>query len=146
MTKEERIYKRIIKIFPDIQMMQVGDCRAIENKPFMPLSLDVIDDFSLGLIIAMSHHALDAASGDLMCDPDMQILINFELGTATPMSYQNDWLGIYQESLFFGEDGQLLYRQELMRDLTILLDMWTQDLLDQGFVEACASQEAMHVE
>ncbi|TLS78276.1 hypothetical protein FE236_00510 [Mariprofundus erugo] len=144
MSREERIYSKMLKIYPDLKSMQVGDHRKISNDPFMALSLDVLADHPIGRIIALAHNS--EMNGDLMADPDMQILINLDLGKASPMTYQNDWLGVYQESLSFTDDGDLSIQPALLKDLTEFLDMWTQNLLDQGFAEASADQEAAHGE
>jgi len=72
MTREERIYNRLLKIFPDLEGMDVGGHQKIENKPYMPLSMDVLADTEYGRVISIAHNYVQ--NGDLMADPDMQFL------------------------------------------------------------------------
>ncbi|TLS77923.1 hypothetical protein FE236_02145 [Mariprofundus erugo] len=139
MTREERIFQRIMAVFTDLQQMEVGDHRKIENEPFMALSLDVLADVPHGRIIALAHNSV--MNGDLMADPDMQILVNFRPQKAAAMTFQNSYLGVYEECLYYDE-GMLLSRPALQRDLNAFLDEWTKNIIDQGFVEAYADQEA----
>jgi len=138
MTREERIYKRLLKIFPDLEGMSVGDHRKVENEPYMPLAMDVLADTEYGRVISIAHNYIQ--NGDLMADPDMQLLINFKKQTAQAMSFQNDGLGIYQECLFF-DDGKLMVRMNLLKDLNRFLDTWSKNLIDQGFAKAANTQE-----
>jgi len=57
------------------------------------------------------------------------------------MTFQNDGLGIYQECLFFDDNGKLMVRMNLLKDLNRFLDTWTKNLIDQGFVKAAQKQE-----
>lgn len=95
MTREQRIYFRLMKIFPDLGAMSVGDHRKVVNEPYMPLSMDVLADSEHGRIISIAHN--DTQNGDVMADPDMQLLVSFTMKVAQAMTFQNDYLGIYQE-------------------------------------------------
>jgi len=142
MTREERIYKRLLTIFPNLEAMAVGGYRKVVNEPYMALSMDVLDDNQYGRIISISHTFLQ--NNDVMADPDMQVLISFKKESAQAMTFQNDCVGIYQECLFFDDNGKLLVRMKLLKELNQFLDMWTKNLIDQGFVEAAKEQEAAH--
>lgn len=134
MTREERIYQRILKVFPDLEVMEVGGHRKIENKPYIPLSLDILADTSHGRIIALAHNS--EMNGDLMCDPDMEILISHRLHRAAAMTFQNSYLSVYQQCLYYDECGTILSKPKLQKQLNAFLDQWTKNILDQGFVEA----------
>jgi len=143
MTREERIYKRLLKVFPDLESLEIGGYRKIENDSYMPLSMDILDDNQYGRIISIAHNFIQ--NGDLMADPDMQILVSFKKQTVQAMTFQNDGVGAYQECLFF-DDGKLLVRMNLLKDLNRFLDVWTKNLIDQGFVQAALEPEAAHGE
>ena len=143
MTREERIYKRLLKIFPDLESLEIGGYRKIENDSYMPLSMDILDDNQYGRIISIAHNFIQ--NGDLMADPDMQILVSFKKQTVQAMTFQNDGVGAYQECLFF-DDGKLLVRMNLLKDLNRFLDVWTKNLIDQGFVQAALEPEVVHGE
>jgi len=138
MTREERIYNRLLKIFPYLEGMDVGGHRKVENEPYMPLAMDVLADTEYGRVISIAHNYIQ--NGDLMADPDMQLLINFKKQTAQAMTFQNDGMGVYQECLFF-DDGKLMVRMNLLKSLNRFLDTWTKNLVAQGFVKAAQKQE-----
>jgi len=141
MTREEKNYNRLIKIFPDLENMEAGGYRKVENGSYMPLSMDVLADNEYGRVISIAHNYVQ--NGDVMADPDMQLLISFKKQTAQAMTFQNDGMGVYQECLFF-EDGKLLVRMKLLKELNRFLDTWTKNLVDQGFVEAINNKEDTH--
>jgi len=138
MTREERIYKRLLTIFPDLEGMAAGCYKKVVNEPYMPLSMDVLNDNQYGRVISIAHNFIQ--NGDVMADPDMQILVSFKKQTAQAMTFQNDGLGIYQECLFF-EYGKLLVRLKLLKDLNRFLDSWTENLIEQGFADAAKNKE-----
>jgi len=139
MNREERIYKRLLTIFPDLQDMDIGEYRKVENGSYMPLSMDVVDDNQYGRIISIAHNFIQ--NGDVMADPDMQILVAFKKQSVQAMAFQNDAVGIYQECIFFNDEGKLMCRQNLLKELNLFLDLWTKNLLVQGFVRAAQEQE-----
>jgi len=142
MTREKRIYKRLLTIFPDLEAMAAGDYKKVVNEPYMALNMDVLDDNQYGRVISIAHNYVQ--NGDVMADPDMQVLISFKKQTAQAMTFQNDGMGVYQECLFF-ENGKLLVRMKLLKELNRFLDTWTKNLVDQGFVET-ANKEVCDAE
>jgi hypothetical protein len=46
-------------------------------------------------------------NGDLMADPEMTFLVSAVDGRVYPLSYRQDGLGIYRESVKFNEAGQI---------------------------------------
>jgi len=144
MTREERIYTRLLKIFPDLEGMDIGDHRKVVNEPYMPLAMDVLADTEFGRIISIAHNYVQ--NGDVMADPDMQLLINFKKQTAQAMTFQNDGMGVYQESLFFDDDGMLMVQMSLLKSLNRFLDTWTKNLIAQGFAQAAKIQEVCDAE
>jgi len=139
MTREERIYKRLLKVFPDLESMDIGGHRKVVNEPYMPLSMDVLADTEYGRVISIAHNHIQ--NGDVMADPDMQLLISFKKQTAQAMSFQNDGMGIYQECLFIDDEGKLMVQMSLLKSLNRFLDTWTKNLIDQGFVKVAQKQE-----
>jgi len=144
MTREERIYKRLLTIFPDLEAMAAGGYRKVVNEPYMALSMDVLDDNEYGRVISIAHNYI--LNCDVMADPDMQILVTFKKQSAQAMTFQNSSMGIYQECLFFDDNGKLLVRVKLLKDLNQFLDMWTKNLIDQRFAEAAKEIGVIHGE
>lgn len=66
-------------------------------------------------IIALAHNGKQ--NGDVMSDPDVQIWIHPDHKEAEAMTFQNDYLGIFQE--VYPEPGK--YRPKLKEDLNEFL-------------------------
>jgi len=139
MTREERIFNRLLKLFPNLECLDVGGHRKVVNEPYMPLAMDVLADTEYGRVISIAHNHIQ--NGDVMADPDMQLLISFKKQTAQAMTFQNDGMGIYQECLFIDDEGKLMVRLNLLKSLNRLLDTWSKNLIDQGFAQAARKQE-----
>lgn len=131
MTRAERIYKKIMKVFPKLSEMDEGDHVKLESDGFMPLSLDILSINDNITIIALAHNGIQ--NGDVMADPDMQIMLNNSSKMAQAMTFQNDYVGFFQESVFYNEDGKLKCRPQLMKEHNQFLDMWTKNIIEQGF-------------
>jgi len=130
MTRAERIYKKIMQVFPKLSGMEISDHVKLESGGFMPLSLDVLDINGSMMTIALAHNGIQ--NGDVMADPDMMIMLNLNMKTAQAMSFQNDYVGIFQQSVFF-EEGKMKCRPALMKEHNQFLDMWTKNIIEQGF-------------
>jgi uncharacterized protein YqiB (DUF1249 family) len=61
-----------------------------------------------------------------MCDPDMQVWIHPDHKEAEAMTFQNDYLGIYQE--VYPEPGK--YRPKLKEDLNDFLADWLKTIIE----------------
>jgi len=131
MTIPEKIYSRILKVFPTLLSMEEGDAMKLKAEGFMPLSLDVLEQSSKKTVIYLAHNSVQ--NGDLMADPLMKIMLNNEAKTAQSMLYQNDYAGFYQEAIFYDDDDKLKCIPSLMREQNEFLDMWTNNLIEQGF-------------
>lgn len=81
-------------------------------------------------VYSMTHYG--EQNGDLMKDPDMTFAVDFDNMTVTPRSYQNDYLGVYQE-VFIERDGKTLYSPSLLKDLDQFLWQWLKNIESQGF-------------
>ena len=87
-------------------------------------------DFEGNPVYSMSHYG--EQNGDLMCDPDMTFSINDKTGSIRPMSFQNDYMGLYQR-VFKTQNGKTLYNPRLLADLDSFLWQWWQNIINQGF-------------
>ena len=84
-------------------------------------------------IYSISHYG--EQNGDLMADPDMEIAVNHAEGRIIPRTFQNDYIGIYQE-VFRMQNGNRVYSPSLLRDLDGFLWQWLKNIADQGFKAA----------
>ena len=96
---------------------------------YMPLSIESLGySHNGGNVYSMMHFATQ--NGDLMRDPDMTFAVDAAAGTVDPLTFQNDFMGMYQE--VYTEDGQR-YRPRLRTDLDNFLWQWLKNLREQKF-------------
>ena len=68
----------------------------------------------------------------LIADPDMELKVNRESGTVEPLTYRNDFMGLFQE-VYITQNGQRLYSKRLRSELDEFLWQWLKNIHDQGF-------------
>ena len=68
-----------------------------------------------------------------MRDPDMTVSVDWSAGSVEPLTFQNDYLGVYQEVYKRDESGQLLYSKRLRTDLDEFLWNWLHNIKEQGY-------------
>jgi hypothetical protein len=108
----------------------------IENPGYMRLVIEYVGQGPRKLpLISVAHYY--EQNCDAMRDPEM----TFELGESLqgwrflPVSYQQDGLGIYQEACFV-QDGNVMVRPRLVKDLASFSKTWDRNLKEQGFITA----------
>lgn len=103
---------------------------------YMPLSIESLGySHDGGKVYSMMHFTTQ--NGDLMRDPDMTFAVDAAAGTVDPMTFRNDFMGMYQE--VYLEDGQR-YRPRLRTDLDNFLWQWLKNLHEQKF-DPCQGPE-----
>ena len=96
-----------------------------EASGFMPLHVDWIDDDK----ISIAHNGIQ--NGDVMADPDMIVRIVPEMKMAEALTFQNDYLGIFQE--VYPEPGK--FYPKLKTELNSFLNSWLKRVIeDQGHI------------
>ena len=119
----QSIYNKLIKIIPDIATREDAGKSKLHSDALMDLNLDVLSKQNNIVRIALSHYYKQ--SGDMIADPDMEIIINTQLMTANAMTYQDSM--IFQSA---EQDGGI--NQKLVNSLNEFLDQWLQNCIDQG--------------
>ena len=119
----QSIYKKLIKIIPDIATRRSAGKSKISSDALMDLNLDILLKQKNIIRIALSHYYRQ--NGDMIADPDMEIIINTQLMTANAMTYQDSM--IFQSAEY---DGGI--DQKLVNSLNEFLDQWLQNCIDQG--------------
>ena len=129
MIKYERWYKQIEKIIdqPLEQFMQSEqDYLTIKSNGFMDLNIDKLSANR----IALAHNHI--VEGDVVPDPDMEVIINLEYQIVYPVTYQ-DSFG-YQEAYEFGITGKAIgVNERVKRELEEFFGQWLRNLKMQGF-------------
>src|SRR5437763_9367164 len=116
----------------------------LEAPGFMPLVIEAIGTGPRGLpAVSVAHYY--EQNGDLMRDPEMV----FEAGPGRellPVSYQQDNLGIYQEAALQDDQGGVMVRPRLTKELARFARQWDRNLKDQGFVQAARAEAGRRAE
>ncbi len=121
--KSQSIYEKLIKIIPDIATRDDAGKSQLSSDALMDLNLDLLSREGNIVRIALSHYYKQ--NGDMIADPDMEIIINTQLMTANAMTYQDSM--IFQSA---EQDGGI--NQKLVNSLNEFLDQWLQNCIDQG--------------
>ena len=124
---------RMVKPFLDAVENAPDKHRRFLSGGYMPLSVEYLHKDGNGLpVYSMMHWTTQ--NGDLMRDPDMTFAVNHDAGTVHPLTFQNDFMGLYQEVYRNREsDGALLYSPRLLTDLDDFLWNWLKNIQEQGF-------------
>lgn len=85
-------------------------------------------------LYSITHYG--ECNGDLMADPDMQIGVvnDGKAMRVIPMTYQNDYMGIFQR-VFQYTDKNWKYSKRLLIDLDEFLYEWLGNIKEQGFYD-----------
>jgi uncharacterized protein DUF6908 len=141
---------KIIELFGGLEWLQSGrNYIRLENEPYMRLVIEHVGVGPRGLpLISVAHYY--EQNGDAMRDPEIVFEVNPEAdgplswkhGDWGPVMFQQDNLGIYQEAVFVGDDGQVLIRPKLVRDLKSFARTWDRNIKEQGFYEVAQTRAA----
>lgn len=61
-------------------------------------------------------------------------------GDWSPVSIQQDPLGVYLEAVLLDEDGRVLVKPDAVRSILSFTRMWDRNLKAQGFLEAAGTK------
>lgn len=120
-------YKRLLSF-----IVRLGDDghRRFESDGYMPLVLEKLYIDGGATVYSLTHYG--EQNGDMMADPDMELKVDFDAGTVEPLTYQNDYMGVFQQ-VYINRDGQRLYYPRLRTDLDDFLWRWLRNIEAQGF-------------
>ena len=105
----------------------------IENEPWMRLVIEWIGTGPYETdLVSVAHYYTQ--NGDAMRDPEIVFIVS-KLGFWTPMTFQQDNLGLYQEAVTI-RNGSFFTKTALIRDLQEFARMWDSNIKSQGFLEA----------
>lgn len=128
------------KIYSRLQTLGILDENGSMNADYMKFTseglMDLNVDRLLGNTISLAHNGLQ--NGDVMSDPDMQIRIYPDLKAAEALTFQNDYLGIYQE--VYPEPGK--YYPKLKKELNVFLNDWLKTMIEVQKYKLAPENEA----
>ncbi len=110
---------------------------------YMPLSIEHIGQSAEGnRLIAISHTGIQ--NGDLMRDPEMVFEVHVGTAAAEPLSFQNDYVGLFQEVYSLDDAGKKTHvKAKLKAELKSFASLWFRNLKEQGFLSASATREKL---
>jgi len=114
----------LLKVVPDLK--DIEEHGKSQVKGFMDLNLDILGPAERGTRIALSHY-YKHSSGDMIPDPDMEFMVNFEDEWIEPLTYQDSTR--YQE-VYFNDFTR--FDPGLRKSLHEFCFMWFSNLYEQG--------------
>lgn len=114
----------------------IGAHVKVENGPYMPLCIEVIDQS----LVSVAHYY--EQNGDLVPDPDMVFYTGYGLENGwVPVSIQQN-MGTYTVATEL-ENGQVAsFYPRRQADLASFANMWARNIKAQRFLEAVAKEKA----
>ena len=131
-SKATHIIQKLYDAMSDSKYMQDedGNYAKIQNSPaLMPVIIEKVGHLTgYGEIISIAHYG--EQNGDLMADPEMTFtIVN---GEYYPISFKNDYAGIYQEVFDYNEDGESeAIDIKLQSNLTAFANQWMKSIKEQ---------------
>ena len=128
-----------------LQLLGPNMAVRITVEGYMPLSIEDIGHSPDGFRqISLCHYGMQ--NGDLMRDPDIVYVLQEIDGLliAEPVSFQNDYMGVYQEAYEYnGEGRRMNVNSRLKRELLSFSLTWLCNLKEQGFFDNDARRDRL---
>ena len=124
MPIQHQIFDQLLSIIPDLQTRNKASKSKLESQSLMDLNLDILYRENNTTMIALSHY-YKHDSGDLISDPDIVLLVNFDNKTATARTFQ-DTFG-YQDVMSGG-----VINTKLEQSLNEFVVMWNENNISYG--------------
>ena len=110
---------------------ELGDHRRIGDADtgFMPLIIECVDTWGLGLIYSLAHYA--EQNSDLMRDPEMTFLVGKD-SQVFPLTYRNDFVGVDQVAAEPNDKGDgVRFNARLQAQLCTFATQWLKNIDEQ---------------
>lgn len=120
-------------ILPFIEQAEkAGGAIRCDAAGYMDLSIEKLyyNDPYGNPVYSFTHYG--EQYGDAMRDPDMEFSVNRETETIIPLTFRNDYVGIFQQVIQM-RNGKQMYSCRLLRDLDDFLWRWCRNIIAQGF-------------
>ena len=117
-------YKRLLDLLPNVQTMAQGSAVKMKADQFQDLCIDIIQQKESVTHISMAHYY--EQNGDLVPDPDMEIVLMHVTRMALPVHFQNALA--YRVCV---EGTRVINGREFV-DQSSFLSMWLRNIKAQG--------------
>ena len=139
-TEATKIFCRLL------DKLKGRDHIKLESEGFMPLTIDRLESdistpYGNGALYSVAHYFLQ--NGDIMSDPQMVFVVvdnrkdekDFDMIGIYPQMYQQDSLGLYEESVQM-EDGKVAtYNKYWQPAHCKFASQWFRNIKQQGFLK-----------
>lgn len=119
-------YQRILALVPHVETMEPGDAVKLRASGFMDLCVDVLMRKGSVIQISLAHYY--EQNGDLVPDPDMEVLLLQATQMAYPKHIQHS-TGAFRECL---DERMRISDTAEFSDQSEFLSMWLGNLEAQG--------------
>jgi len=116
MDHAKQIYTRLLQVIPNLR--NIGNYAKLSAPGFMDLHVDILNKNGNVWRIALAHNY--KASGDVIPDPDMEVIVDFDNETAKAETYQDTY--VYREAT----------DERSKKELNEFLLMWLGNLIGQS--------------
>ncbi len=128
------------------QLLGTDTAVRIRVDGYMPLSIEAIGTSADGnRLISLCH--CGEQNGDMMRDPEMvfELFTHGEASAAEPLSFQSDYMGLFQEVYRYDEPGKKTHvNTRLKAELKSFARTWFTNLKEQGFLGETAIRERLN--
>lgn len=128
-------YARLLALLPQVRTMEPGSAVKMQADQFMDLCIDVLQQKGTVTQISMAHYY--EQNGDLVPDPDMEVMLMHETQLALPVHFQNAIA--YRVCI----EGTRITNGKEFADQSSFLSMWLRNIKSQGhrIIPSSNSQE-----
>ena len=116
MDPTKQIYTRLLHVIPNLR--NIGTYAKLAAPGFMDLHVDILQKSGNVWRIALAHNY--KSGGDVIPDPDMEVIVDFARETARAETYQDTY--VYREAT----------DERSRKELNEFLLMWLGNLIEQG--------------
>lgn len=126
-------YKGLLPFIQDMKPGSETTHKRLEAAGYMPLVFEYLycSDYKGRPLYSMAHYG--EQNGDAMRDPELTFSVDWDAERIEPQTFQNDYLGVYQEVYRQNDQGQTLYSRRLRSDLDEFLWQWLKNIYAQGY-------------
>jgi len=125
----QQIFDNLVKIglIDEDANRRFEDHVKLKSGGFMDLTVELLSEKEPFYKLSMTHYG--EQNGDLMADPDMEIMVDTEKKQVCPLTFRNDYVGVNQR--VYDYEGNK--NTALHIDLLEFLKQWTENIIMQGF-------------
>ena len=126
---EKTIYKTLAPFFDAVDGTEEKALK-FTAPGYMDLCIEALgyNDHEGRPVYSVAHYG--EQNGDAMRDPDIIIMADGQ--NAWPISYRNDYIGVFNEAVEYDDEGRLIgYRKKMQADITDCADLLLKNIADQ---------------